>query len=318
MLGRLVDERQRRRDVATVWGDLLDRLRGLDGLLINLECSLSRRGEPWTETYRPFHFRADPEWAVPALEAAGVDACALANNHLLDFGPVALTDTIDHLDDVGIAHAGVGRTLDAALEPAWFTVDGLEVAVVAFTDNTSEYAADDDAAGVAHVEFDVGDDQSLDRVTESLSRARGADPDLLVASLHWGPNMVEAPPESFQAFARWLVDEGVDLVHGHSAHVFQGIEVVDGVPVLYDTGDFVDDYAVDDRLRNDRSFLFELDVTEGGSPTALRLVPTAIADCQVNAATGEAAAWSRERMREISAPFGTAFERDGAALVLSL
>ena len=318
MLGRKVDERQRCRDAAAVWGDLLGRLRELDGFLINLECCLSTRGEPWTRTHRPFHFRADPGQAVPALDAAGVDCCALANNHLLDYGPVALGDTLDQLDAVGIARTGAGRTLEEALEPGFLVVGGLDVAVVSLTDNTPEYAAGEGSPGVARVEFDVEDDRTRDLVGEALSRAVDADPDLLVASLHWGPNMVEAPSASYRAFARWLAEAGVDLVHGHSAHVFQGIEVIDGVPVLYDTGDFVDDYAVDPDLRNDRSFLFEARVARNGTVEAVRLWPTEIEDCRVTTAGPRAARWSRERMRELSAPYGTDFDRDGRALVLEV
>jgi poly-gamma-glutamate synthesis protein (capsule biosynthesis protein) len=310
MLGRKVDERQRERAADAVWADgVLDRLDRLDGFLINLECCLSTRGTRWTRTYRPFHFRADPGWALPALRAANVDACALANNHLLDFGETALEDTIDALDEGGIAHAGAGRDLDRALDPAVFAVGESTAAVLAFTDNTPEYAAEADAPGVARVEFDVDDDRSTALVSRAIDRAAAAEPDLLIASLHWGPNMVAEPASSFQRFARWLVEQGVDMIHGHSAHAFQGIEILEGVPVLYDTGDFVDDYAVDEELRNDRSFLFEIELTSHGEPTALELRPTEIADCQVRLASSAAARWSRERMRELSAPFGTGFER---------
>ncbi|MFB6305029.1 MAG: CapA family protein [Haloferacaceae archaeon] len=316
MLGRKVDEHQRRRPPEAVWGDLLDRLRGLDGLVVNLECCLSTRGEKWTRTHRPFHFRADPEWAVPALAAAGIDCCALANNHVLDFGAVALEDTLENLDAAGIARAGAGRDLDEALDPALVAVDGLDVAVVSLTDNTPEYAAGEGSPGTARVEIDVDDRRTRELVTEALSRARATDPDLLVASLHWGPNMVVEPPPSFREFGRWLVDRGVDLVHGHSAHVFQGVEVYDGAPVLYDTGDFVDDYAVDPDLRNDRSFLFEARVDD--DVQELRLHPTEIHDFAVHAAPEDVARRSRERMRELSAEFGTAFERDGEALVVEV
>ncbi|MDL5360830.1 CapA family protein [Halalkalicoccus sp. NIPERK01] len=318
MLGRLVDERQRRRPVEAVWGDLLDRLRSSDALFVNLECCLSTRGEPWRRTHRPFHFRADPGWAIPALERAGVDACALANNHVLDFETVGLCDTLDELDDAGIAHAGAGRTLDEALEPAFVTVGDRTIAFVSFTDNTPEYAAAETSPGTAFIEIDVNDAETRSSVSEALCRARRGDPDLVVASLHWGPNMVERPPDSFRRFARWLLDEGVDVVHGHSAHVFHGIEIHDGKPCLYDTGDFVDDYAVDARLRNDRSFLFELTVTVDGRVSELRLLPTEIDDYAVHEATLEAAEWSRARMRELSSEFATAFERDGEELVLTL
>ncbi|MDF9744838.1 CapA family protein [Natrinema salsiterrestre] len=347
MLGRLVDDRQRSRPADAVWGTVRERLRGLDGLVINLECVLSTRGREWQRTHRPFHFRADPDWAIPALEAAGVDICSLANNHVLDYEEVALRDTIDALAEAGIAHAGAGETIDEALEPAVLTIDGsgtdgaeqhadgddgLDVAVVSFTDNTPEYAADEASPGTARIEIDesrrdsrsrtrsddVDDSETRRRVRDALERARETNPDLLVASLHWGPNMVTEPPESFRAFGRWLVEEGVDVVHGHSAHVFQGIEVHEGSPIVYDAGDFVDDYRVDPELRNDRSFLFVLAVTSEGRPPELRLHPTEIDACTVSEASPDAAAWSRERMRELSEPFGTEFDRDGDALVLPL
>ncbi len=353
MLGRLVDERQRRRPVTAVWGDVLDRLRSLDGLVVNLECCLSTRGDPWPG--RPFHFRADPDWAVPALEAAGVDVVALANNHVLDFGEAALADTLDALDGGGVAHAGAGPDVEAARAPAVVEVgdgavdagdttdgddvpdgdaaggddaadadagdpaDGLTLAVVSFTDNTPEYAAGEDSPGTAHVEMDRENDETRRAVESALERARAADPDLVVASLHWGPNMVTEPPSAFREFGRWLVERGVDVIHGHSAHVFQGVAVHDGAPVLYDAGDFVDDYAVDADLRNDRSFLFVLRVDGAtGTPRALRLVPVDIDDFAVHEARPPVARWCRDRMRELSAPFGTGFERAGDSLVVDL
>ncbi len=315
MLGRTVNERQRRRPVDAVWGDLLERLRSLDGLIINLECCLTSGGSPWDRTYRPFHFRADPDWEVSALQRAGVDICALANNHILDFGEEALRDTVTHLETADIAYTGAGRTLDEALEPAVVSLDGFRV-VVSFTDNTPEYAASETDPGTAYVQMTKKNDETWTLVDTALDRARSRQPDLLVASLHWGPNMVEEPSEGVQVFGRWLVENGVDVIHGHSAHVFQGIEIYTGQPILYDTGDFVDDYAIDDRLRNDRSFLFRATISGGKTLRELRLFPTEISNCSVQEASQTASEWSHERMRTLSAPFGTMFERDGSELVL--
>ncbi|MFB6070822.1 MAG: CapA family protein [Halanaeroarchaeum sp.] len=317
MLGRTVNERQRRRDVTAVWGGLHSYLAGLDGLFVNLECCLSTRGTRWERTRHAFHFRADPSWAIPALQSVGVDCCSLANNHVLDYEVPALRDTLTALEEAGIATAGAGETIDRALEPAVVTVGDLDVAVVALTDNTPEYAATETTPGTAYVEIDVGDDETRATVETALERARSTDPDLLVASLHWGPNMVETPPASFREFGRWLVDSGVDVVHGHSAHVFQGIEVHRGRPIMYDTGDVVDDYAVDDRLRNDRGFLFELRLDDGES-IDLRLHPTEISDCAVDRASPAAASWCRRTMRERSEPFGTPFEQTGERLRVDL
>jgi poly-gamma-glutamate synthesis protein (capsule biosynthesis protein) len=80
----------------------------------------------------------------------------------------------------------------------------------------------------------------------------------------------------------------------------------------------VDDYAVDSDLRNDRSFLFEVSVGADGEIRELRLSPTEIDDCAVHEAGRRAAEWSRSRMRELSAAFGTEFEEEDGESELRL
>jgi poly-gamma-glutamate synthesis protein (capsule biosynthesis protein) len=315
MLGRSVADHWVDREPAGVWGDALDRLRALDGLVLNLECCVSAGGERWPE--KVYHFRSPPGFAVPALRAAGVATASLANNHVLDFGAGALRDTRAHLADAGIAHAGAGPTLDAALEPAVAAVGGLTVATVAFTDRFPPYAATESAPGTAHAGLAPGAPPTRALVGQALARASALDPDLLVASLHWGPNWETAPDTAQRAFVHWLVEQGVDVVHGHSAHVLQGVELYRGRPILYDAGDIVDDYLYKDGFHNKRSAVFELVVADGDLER-LRAVPTVIRDETARLAPDEAARWVRTALRERSRPFGTAFEREGAGLSVSL
>ncbi|OLZ42317.1 poly-gamma-glutamate biosynthesis protein [Natrinema saccharevitans] len=317
MLGRNVDDRYGRAgvDPAAVWGDLRPRLQSLDGVCCNLECCLSTRGRRFPD--RTYYFRADPAWAVPALEAGNVRFASLANNHALDFGPTALLDTVDALEDAGMGFAGAGETPTAARAPATVSIGDVDVAVVSVADHYAEYGATADRPGTAYVEFDPESAESRRLVGESLERAKATEPDLLVASVHWGPNWVEYPDDDLRAFGHWLIDRGVDLVHGHSAHVVQGVERYGDGLVLHDTGDIVDDYVIKEDLRNDRTVLFELGL-EGESPAELRLVPAVIDDETVTPADEDEAAWLRETMRDRSAPFGTEYDRDGRDLVLSL
>ena len=322
-LGRQVDTayREGHRSPAALWGNLQPTLRGLDGLFVNLECCLATAGEP--SPGRRFHFRADPGWSTAALRAATVDCCSLANNHAMDFGHHALEETLDELAAVDIETVGTGRSLAAARQPIAVDCRGLTVAVVAFTDNTSQYAATTDSPGTAHIEFDPDDDQSMAVLSEAVETAkRRFDPDVLVASLHWGPNNRTHPKENHKQIARLLAEWGVDLVAGHSAHLFQGIEVLDRgnspTVVCYDMGDFVDDYAVDPTDRNDRSFLFELVVDSTGELVELRLQPTEIESCAVYNASNRGATWTRTTMIERSEPFDTEFERAGKGLAVSL
>ncbi|MEF8841211.1 MAG: CapA family protein [Haloarculaceae archaeon] len=315
MLGRGVDERWRDGAPTGIWGTLLDRVRSLDGLFVNLECCLSERGTP--RSGRTYHFRAAPDWAVPALGTGGVAWASLANNHVLDFGTGAFSDTLEHLSAGGIPHAGAGSDVGAAIEPSFVEIGGLDVAVVALTDRSPSYGAGPNSSGTAFVRTDLRDPRTRRLVGTALARARGADPALLVASLHWGPNWETRPSRRRRRFARWLVDRGVDVVHGHSAHVVQGVEIYRGRPILYDCGDLVDDYAVKPDLRNDRSFLFELLISEG-ELSALRLVPVEIAGEAANRADEAVARWLRDRMRARSAAFGTTLRREGDGLRVPL
>lgn len=315
MLGRSVNERWEEGPPAGVWGSTAEYLQSLDGLFLNLECCLSNRGQ--RRPGRTYYFRADPDWSVPALEAAETSFACLANNHVLDYGPIALDDTRTHLSAAGIAHAGAGPDRDAAIRPAIVEINGITIAVIAFTDQAPSYVAGGNTPGTAYIRIDGTSSWTHHLVTQALEQAHELDPDLVVASLHWGPNWEAVPRESQRTFARWLVDRGVDIVHGHSAHVIQGVEVYRGRPIIYDAGDFVDDYVVKPRLQNDRSFCFEVQVTDGRL-AALRLVPVEIANEAVHQADEAAAAWLRERMRSLSEQFETTLLRDDTGLRIPL
>lgn len=315
MLGRGVNSTHGDRPPSSVWGDILPRLDALDGVWVNLECCLSTRGAP--RPGRTYHFRADPNWAVPALTRGGISGVCLANNHVLDYGLPAFEDTLARLGDANIASAGAGMTRAAATEPAIIHVADLTVGVIAFTDRGPAFAASSNTPGTAFVPLRRFGFPTRWTIRRAINQAREANPDLLIASLHWGPNWVTTPAPQYRTVAHWLVDEGVDLVHGHSAHVIQGVEVYRGRPILHDTGDFVDDYAVKPGLHNDRSFLFELGLTDG-TLHQVRLRPIEITNHRVTHASDAAGAWLRSRMRALSQPFGTTFTRADTGLVLSL
>jgi len=218
------------------------------------------------------------------LKAANVRCVSLANNHVLDYEAEGLLDTLRHLDAAGIAHTGAGRDPAEAMRPAVIDVAGLRVAIIAATDNEPAFAAAPGRPGTCY--FDIGRDRdTLSRLREVAVHARQAGAGLVVLSLHWGPNMVSMPPAEFQGFAREAL-AFADVIHGHSAHVFQGVEQRGGKFILYDTGDFLDDYAVDKSLRNDWSLIFLCDVAPDGAIQRLRLVPVLLKYARVDLASG--------------------------------
>jgi poly-gamma-glutamate capsule biosynthesis protein CapA/YwtB (metallophosphatase superfamily) len=112
------------------------------------------------------------------------------------------------------------------------------------------------------------------------------------------------PTPDFRAFARAVIDAGADIFWGHSAHLVQGIEVWDGRPILYDAGDFVDDYAVDPELRNDLSALFLVRVRPPFVET-VEVIPVVIEGMQVNLAQGAERDFFLARLVKLGAEMGT-------------
>jgi poly-gamma-glutamate capsule biosynthesis protein CapA/YwtB (metallophosphatase superfamily) len=275
-----------------------------DLVVLNLECCLSERGRPWDAPGKPFFFRAPPR-AVELLVLLGVDCVTLANNHALDYGFDALADTLDHLTGAGIATVGAGADLEAARRPAVLAAGGLRVAVVGVTDHPPDFAAGPDRPGVAFADL-------ARRVPDwLLETVRTADADAVMVTPHWGPNMTTGPVRHVRRAAAMLIEAGATLVAGHSAHVPHGV----AGPVLYDLGDFLDDYRVDPRLRNDLGLLFLVTLDARG-PTRLEALPLKLEFCHTRLAAGEDAAWMRRRFRAACAALGTTVEEPAGRLII--
>jgi len=311
MLGRLVNQHLKTMAADEVWGDVLPLFAAADLRIGNLECALTSHRQQWERTRKVFHFRADPP-AVRVLSAAGIDAVSLANNHTLDFEVPGLLDTVAHLDNAGIRHAGAGHDLAAASAPALIPVKGQRVALIAVTDNEPAFAAGATTPGTHYLPVAI-DGKTLDYVEGLIRSARDAGADLVVFSNHWGPNMVSRPSALFRRFAHAVIERGADVYYGHSAHLFQGVEIHRGKPILYSTGDFVDDYAVDPWLRNDWSFLFLVQM-ENGQLHRLDLYPVLLTVAHVRRAVPPERARIGKRMRELSAEFGTALREEHGVL----
>lgn len=283
MLGRTVAEAMGKRGFGHPWGDVMPFVREADLFLVNLECALTRAKEPWRDgRLKAFSFRAEPE-AVETLRLAGVDFACLANNHAADFGMDGLLETARVLDDVGIAHAGAGFNAEAASAPAWLEAREVRIGIAAFADHPEEWAATPNRPGINYIPISI-DEAVLRRIEDGIRAAR-ENADFVIFTIHWGPNMRARPTPGFRDFARAVISAGADLFWGHSAHLVQGIEFWKGKPILYDTGDFVDDYAVDSELRNDLSALFLITI-QPPHVIAVEAIPVAISDMRVNLARG--------------------------------
>jgi poly-gamma-glutamate capsule biosynthesis protein CapA/YwtB (metallophosphatase superfamily) len=303
MLGRRVAARLATSSPESLFAPELVQIAGeADLFVLNLECSISDNGEPWPSLGRPFFFRAPPI-AAEALALLGVDCVSLANNHALDFGQEALLDTFENLARVGIAWTGAGAGVDQARAPAVLEAEDFRLAVIAFCDHAPDYAAGPDRPGVAFADLEQ---RVPDWVAATVT---SVDADAVLVTPHWGPNMAPHPVPRVRRAAKMMLDGSATLVAGHSAHVFQGIEG----RVLFDLGDFIDDYAVDPVLRNDLGLLWFVTIDESG-PIALEAVPLFLDFCHTRLARGKESEWIAKRLKEVCRAAGTEVAAEGERL----
>lgn len=297
-------------DHAWPWGDalpVLDQARP-DVRVINLETSITRSDE--AAYGKAVHYRMAPG-NIGCLTAARPDVCVLANNHVLDFGPPGLAETLDTLAAAGLVPVGAGRDADQARRPVVVAGgDGGRVIVVSCgtvsSGIPSGWAATADRPGV-----DLLPDLSAataDRVA-GTARQGGRPGDVAVVSIHWGANWGYEVPAAHTRFAHDLVDRGVDVVHGHSSHHPCPIEVYRGKLILYGCGDLIDDYegiAGYETYRDDLRMLYFPTVDPAtGELLRLRMVPMQARRMRLQHASGQDARLLRGVLERVSRRYGS-------------
>jgi poly-gamma-glutamate synthesis protein (capsule biosynthesis protein) len=297
MLGRLVNQTLAAKGPAYPWGNTTTLLNNNDFNIINLECMLTKSEK---RVFKVFNFKSDPD-NVQSLVQANISLVNLANNHCLDFSEEGLKETIQTLESKKIKHVGAGENINQARKFEILEKNGIKIGVIGYTDNEPDWLATSEKPGTNYVK--IG---QIEQIEESIKLIRNQ-VDIVIVSIHWGPNRIERPEPAIIDFAHKIIDCGADIIHGHSAHIFHGIEIYKNKVILYGTGDFIDDYMIYPDQHNDQSFLFQVKITKKGV-AAIELVPVYISEMQVNLAQDDLAQKILKRIKKLSAELGTEVE----------
>jgi poly-gamma-glutamate capsule biosynthesis protein CapA/YwtB (metallophosphatase superfamily) len=297
-------------DVSYVWGAALQELERVPtgARIINLETSITRSND---FDHKGINYRMSPENA-DCLTAAGINCCVLANNHLLDWGRSGLIDTLATLDRLGIKCAGAGRDLARAEAPAVLDLGASgRLLVFSFASVTSgtplTWAATDQAGGI-NILKDLSDATAA-QIADRVARVRRKC-DVVVASVHWGPNWGYRVTEAERRFAHALIDRaGVSIVHGHSSHHAKALEVYRNRLILYGCGDFLNDY---EGIRANKGFRDDLPImyfvtVDGRSAdlVGLDIVPFQIRRFRLEHPSSADVDWLVQTLDRESCAFGT-------------
>lgn len=274
--------------------DLARLISGADAALCNLEHPVTRSGTPYRD--KEYRFRGTNE-SLRAIRAAGFDLLSLANNHIMDYGPQGLADTIRLCRENRLVCAGAGPDLHAACRAGIVTRNGMRYGLLAYSLTLPEdFWATRDRPGTAHpdiasMELDI--------------RAVRPVVDVLIVSFHWGEELANEPRPYQLGFARYAAKIGADVVIGHHPHVVQPVEIYQGKPIVYSLGN----YSFGSYSDHATTGLAAEIVFHGREPLMVNLYPLNVNNRDVGfqprIARGHAAEEIIRHLRDISSPLKT-------------
>ena len=299
-------------DFSYIWGDTskIFQREEPQAKIINLETAITHSNSHWQS--KDVHYKMNPD-NIACLTAAGIDCCALANNHTLDWGIPGLLETLAALDKANIRHAGAGRNLQEAQAPVILeTGEGTRVIVFSLGSTSSgiptEWSAQSNRAGLYLIESRPDDPVGFLAKEIGKFKRRG---DIVIVSIHWGSNWGYKIPSTQKRLAHRFVDEaGVDVVHGHSSHHVKAIEVYKERLILYGCGDFFNDYegiGGYESFRGDLGLMYFAEMDSiSGKLLALHMIPTQIRRFRLHRASASDSQWLADLLNQEGKRFNTA------------
>ena len=300
-------------DFSYIWGAALEEWERArpDLRIINLETSITRND---LHVEKGINYRTSPENAA-CLVPARLGCCVLANNHVLDWQREGLIDTLATLAHLDIKTAGAGRNAAEASSPAILTASEMgRVLVFSYATQTAgvprDWAATLENPGVNVLPSLSA--AAAEAVAEQVAAVRRPG-DVVVISIHWGPNWGYVITEEERSFAHALIDHaGASIIHGHSSHHPKPIEIYKNRLILYGCGDFLNDYegiSGNEHFRPDFALMYFADLDPDSLDVkGLELVPLRRWRFQLVRAASDDVAWLAQRLDRLSRHFGARIE----------
>ncbi|MBQ6421032.1 MAG: CapA family protein [Clostridia bacterium] len=253
-------------------------LQSADFAVGNLETVLG--GGP---AYSGFPNFSSPDALAEGAKNAGLDLLSTANNHTKDQGTQGIFRTIDVLDSLGLQHVGTYRSEAQRNENrgiAVADVGGISVAFLSYTYGLNGYALNDDekfAVNIFNLDYTTTlSEFDYDLVSADMAAARALGTDMIAVMMHWGVEYTNTPGDYQKETAKYLFEQGADLVLGGHPHVLQPYETVtvtdvDGNEkqgfVIYSLGNFMSCQNIDPSTRTTAVLDLELTKTPAGETT---------------------------------------------------
>lgn len=243
--------------------DVYHHLQDANSSFFNLEMPLTKSS---IASEKLIPLKCEPAHAR-ILRDIGADVVTVANNHGMDYGFEGLRETLQTLEDVGVAHVGGGQNVAESFLPVIKEFSGVKVAYIGVTmtlpNGSGAGPSRPGLAGVRVFTKYVIDSVTLDEspgmapfvetatykpdeevLLQTIRDAR-VEADIVLVAIHWGVpyGWVAATQDEIatyqQPLAHAMIDAGASAIFGHHPHVVQGVELYKGVPVFYSLGNLI-------------------------------------------------------------------------------
>jgi len=186
------------------------------------------------------------------LKSIGFNVFTLANNHLKDYGPEGVLDTINGCKDHGIKTVGAGINIEEAVTPLVLTKDNQTVAILNACENESSIASKSEP-GAAPLD--------IIRLYRQISELKTI-VDVVICVFHGGVEHYQLPTPGMKKKYRFLAEAGADMIVNHHQHCFSGYEVYKGVPIFYGLGNFYFDNPKKKNAPWNYGYMLEIDIVK--------------------------------------------------------
>ena len=232
MVGRYVGEAMDRHGYDAPFAEVRDALSAADLAVGNLENPLVPFSSFAFPTPAPnLPSLVGSTFAVSAFSDAGFDILSLANNHILDAGPIGMQTTTEALRGTNINYTGLD--LDNKQEPLIRDVRGVQVAFLGYTvirpNVGTVYTGWTGTPGpespLVPSLIDPASPASVERLSTEIAGAN-EQADVVVVMMHWGGEYTTQPDEIQKRLAEVVSRAGADLIVGAHPHVAQKMEQI--------------------------------------------------------------------------------------------
>jgi poly-gamma-glutamate synthesis protein (capsule biosynthesis protein) len=279
MLGRSFNKLFIKNSLYYPFGNTIHLLNSADIVIGNLETTIThyKKQNKWPN--KTFHFQLNPKY-INVLKIANLSFLSLANNHILDYNFNGMSNTFSYLKKLNIKFTGAGFNLKQAMKPVFIKKNGIKFGFLSASDHYHYWSANNKNPGIWFINIK---NKSTWKFIFNYVASIKKNCDFLFFSLHWNYNYVDSIQPIFINFAHSLIDYGVNVIHGHSPHHILPYEKYKNGIIFYSLGDFIDDYAIDKKYRNDIGMIVELNIQSNNlNDFSYQIYHTIIKNMQVN------------------------------------